>query len=444
MLIVPVLVTGHDGYMEENVVAICRELIQIDSRNWGLGESSGEDQIADYVFEKLKKLGLNPVLVGPDTKRQSVLCEFTGSDQHADKILIHAHLDVVPFDEKDWKFHPLAAEVHENSIYGRGAVDMKNGVAMILATLEELIKNNFKPQATLLFAFFADEEAGGVLGSHWVVDNHPDFFQGAKFAIGEVGGFSTTLASGIRMYLIETAQKGIAWMRLNAKGTAGHGSMINNQNAVSEIANAVSRIASYEFPTTLHESVRQLLSETAQLSGTRFDANDPESTADLLQGLSKIVKATLRDTANPTMLQAGYKANVIPGTAQAVVDGRFLPGNQEEFINTIKQLAGDKISVDFENLDVALSNSFQEPLVGKMIEAIAVEDPAARVVPYMLSGGTDAKALSKLKIKGYGFMPLQLPNNLDFASLFHGVDERIPISSLQFGVRTFKRFLSSL
>lgn len=438
------LVSRQDGDMEENVVKICRELIQIDSRNWGLGEASGENEAAQYVIDKLQNLGLNPVSVGPNSKRTSVLCELKGSDENLAKVLIHAHLDVVPFDEKDWSFHPLSAEIFDGTIYGRGAVDMKNGVAMILATLEELIKNNFQPKATLLFAFFADEEAGGLLGSHWVVDNHREFFYGAKYAVGEVGGFSTSLAGGIRMYLIETAQKGIAWMQLNAKGSAGHGSMINTDNAVSEIAAAVNRIANYKFPITLHESVFELLSQTAEAAGTHFDVNDPEATANLLKALEKIVKATLRDTANPTMLSAGYKANVIPGSAQAVIDGRFLPGNQEQFLQTIKDLAGDKVDVEYQNLDVALSAPFQDPLVNKMVEAIAVEDPAARVVPYMLSGGTDAKALSKLGITGYGFMPLQLPNDLDFASLFHGVDERIPISSLQFGVRTFKRFLMSL
>lgn len=438
------LVSRQDGDMEENVVKICRELIQIDSRNWGLGESSGENEAAQYVIDKLQNLGLNPVSVGPNSKRTSVLCELRGSDENLAKVLIHAHLDVVPFDEKDWSFHPLSAEIFDGTIYGRGAVDMKNGVAMILATLEELIKNNFQPKATLLFAFFADEEAGGLLGSHWVVDNHREFFYGAKYAVGEVGGFSTSLAGGIRMYLIETAQKGIAWMQLNAKGSAGHGSMINTDNAVSEIAAAVNRIANHKFPITLHESVFELLSQTAEAAGTHFDVNDPEATANLLKALEKIVKATLRDTANPTMLSAGYKANVIPGSAQAVIDGRFLPGNQEQFLQTIKDLAGDKVDVEYQNLDVALSAPFQDSLVNKMVEAIAVEDPAARVVPYMLSGGTDAKALSKLGITGYGFMPLQLPNDLDFASLFHGVDERIPISSLQFGVRTFKRFLMSL
>lgn len=440
----PELVTGQDKAMEEEVVEICRELIQIDSRNWGLGESSGEDKAADYVFEKLTAMGLNPIRLGPSPQRTSVLCEVVGKNNELEKIVLHAHLDVVPFDESEWLFHPLAAEISDDVIYGRGAVDMKNGVAMILAALKDLISSAWQPERTLLLAFFADEEAGGILGSHWVVDNHRDFFEGAKFAVGEVGGFSTSLSGGIRLYLIETAQKGIAWMKLNAKGTAGHGSMINKDNAVTEIAKAIVRISNHKFPLSLHESVLSLLEQTAEITNTIFDPKDPEKTADLLMGLSKIVKATLRDTASPTLVSGGYKANVIPSQASAVIDGRFLPGNQNDFIATMKSLAGEKIDIEFENLDVALSTPFDGQIVRNMIEAISVEDPAARVVPYMLSGGTDAKALSKLNISGFGFMPLQLPNDLDFASLFHGKNERIPISSLKFGVRTFKRFLEKL
>jgi acetylornithine deacetylase/succinyl-diaminopimelate desuccinylase-like protein len=446
------MVSRHDGVVEikfsdqdlAQVVKVCQDLIAIDSRNWGLGEATGEAEAADYVANHLKSLGLNPIKLGPDSKRTSVLCEIKGKDSNAEKTIIHAHLDVVPFNEEEWAAHPLSAEIIDGAIYGRGAVDMKNGIAMVLTSLGVLLKNSWKPNGDIKLAFFADEEAGGILGSHWVVDNHPEFFTGAKYAVGEVGGFSTSLSDGVRLYLIETAQKGIAWMNLKAKGTAGHGSMINSDNAVLKISQAVERISNHEFPLTLHESVKHLLLETAEITKTDFDAKDPEKTADLLIGLSKIVKATLRDTANPTMLAAGYKANVIPSEASAVIDGRFLPGNQESFVETIKTLAGDQVEVSFQNLDVALNAPFSGSLIENMINAISIEDPAARVVPYMLSGGTDAKALSKLGVMGYGFMPLMLPRDLDFAALFHGKNERIPTQSLQFGLRAFCRFLAKI
>jgi acetylornithine deacetylase/succinyl-diaminopimelate desuccinylase-like protein len=429
---------------EQSVVKICRDLIQIDTRNWGQGESAGEAVAGDYVVDFLKTLGLSPTVVGPNSKRTSVICEIKGTDPNAEKIVLHTHLDVVPFVQDEWTLHPLSGEISDEVIYGRGAVDMKNGIAIVLASLKHLIDTGWRPVADIKLAFFADEEAGGLLGSHWVVDNHRDFFDGVKYAIGEVGGFSTSLEDGVRLYLIETAQKGIAWMNLTAKGTAGHGSMINSDNAIEKLNQALARISNHEFPLTLHQSVKMLLEETASLSNTKFDAQDPEKTADLLIGLAKIVKATLRDTANPTMLNAGYKANVVPEEATAVVDGRFLPGNQESFLSTIKDLAGPDIEISFQNLDVALSAPTSGALIEKMTQSITQEDPAARVVPYMLSGGTDAKALSKLDISGYGFMPLLLPKELDFASLFHGKNERIPISSLQFGLRSFVRFLKLL
>jgi acetylornithine deacetylase/succinyl-diaminopimelate desuccinylase-like protein len=446
------MASGQDGAMEfsitpqdeDLVTKMCQELIAIDSRNWGLGEATGENAIANYVLDYLKGLGLNPTLIGPDAKRSSVICEIKGTDPTAEIIIIHAHLDVVPFDDDEWLVPGLSGEIVDDCIYGRGAVDMKNGIAMILSALSVLLRNSWKPKADIKLAFFADEEAGGILGSHWVVDNHQDFFEGAKYAVGEVGGFSTSLADGVRMYLIETAQKGIAWMNLKATGTAGHGSMINDENAVVKISQALERINNHEFPITLHESVKLLLQETADITKTSFDPNDPEKTADLLVGLSKIVKATLRDTANPTMLSAGYKANVIPSEANAVIDGRFLPGNQVSFVETIKSLAGEDIEVTFQNLDVALAAPFSGSLIEHMVDAIKIEDPAAKVVPYMLSGGTDAKALSKLGVIGYGFMPLLLPRELDFAALFHGKNERIPIESLRFGLRTFCRFLAKL
>ena len=274
--------------------------------------------------------------------------------------------------------------------------------------------------------------------------NYPEYFENATEAIGEVGGFSHTLSNGVRLYLIETAQKGIAWMKLTAKGTAGHGSMTNNDNAINKIATAITNLSAHKFPITIKDSVRGLLEETAIAHGMKFDENDPEKVVALLGTLAKLVSATLSDTANPTMLSAGYKVNVIPGEATAYVDGRFLPGNSDTFLKEIKTVVGKDISVEAETLDVALEAPFKSGIVESMINALSIEDPVAKVVPYMLSGGTDAKAMSKFGIKGYGFTPLLLPNDLDFTSLFHGHDERIPISSLQFGARTMHRFIKVL
>lgn len=430
--------------LENRVVQYCQDLIRFDTTNFGNAKSNGETKAAEYVSNILDELNIDYKIVGPDKQRSSLIASIEGTDNNLPGVVLHGHLDVVPVERDKWSKPAFEAIIDQNMIWGRGAVDMKNGNAMILASLYELIKSGWKPKRTISLVFFADEEAGGLFGSHYVTTNYPEYFENATEAIGEVGGFSHTLSNGVRLYLIETAQKGIAWMKLTAKGTAGHGSMTNNDNAINKIATAITNLSAHKFPITIKDSVRGLLEETATAHGMKFDENDPEKVVALLGTLAKLVSATLSDTANPTMLSAGYKVNVIPGEATAYVDGRFLPGNSETFLKEIKTVVGKDISVEAETLDVALEAPFKSGIVESMINALSIEDPAAKVVPYMLSGGTDAKAMSKFGIKGYGFTPLLLPNDLDFTSLFHGHDERIPISSLQFGARTMHRFIKEL
>lgn len=430
--------------LEERVVQYCQDLIRIDTTNFGNNESNGETKAAEYIAEILKTLNIEYQIVGPDKNRSSIIARLPGTDNSLPGIVLHGHLDVVPVEEDKWSKPAFEALIDQEMIWGRGAVDMKNGNAMILASLFELVKTGWRPKRSLTLVFFADEEAGGALGSHFVTKNYPEYFQNCTEAVGEVGGFSHTLSNGVRLYLIETAQKGIAWMKLSATGNAGHGSMINNENAIAKLSRAITNLSNHKFPITIKDSVRSLLEETASAHGTNFDEKDPEKIVALLGTLTKLVSATLANTANPTMLNAGYKVNVIPGEASAHVDGRFLPGNADTFLADIRNIVGEDIKVEAETFDVALEAPFDTNIVNLMTESLAAEDPAARVVPYMLSGGTDAKALSKFGIKGYGFTPLLLPNDLDFTSLFHGHDERVPISSLKFGARTMHRFIKAL
>ena len=430
--------------LEENVVKICSDLIKIDTTNYGNNESVGENLAAEYVSEFLNNLKIEYKVVGPDNKRCSVLARIEGTNKDLPDLVLHGHLDVVPVEKEKWTKEAFKAVIDKDLLWGRGAVDMKNGNAMILGSIAHLIKEGWKPKRNITLAMFADEEAGGKYGSHFAVNNYGQYFENATEAVGEVGGFSHTLSNGVRLYLIETAQKGIAWMKLTAKGTAGHGSMINSDNAISKISKAINSLTNHKFPITLKDAVFQLLQETAKATNQQFDPKDPEKIILQLGSLAKLVSATTKNTANPTMLNAGYKVNVIPGEANVYVDGRFLPGNQDSFLNEIKSIVGEEIDVQAETFDVALEAPFENELVNKMITALEQEDPLAKVVPYMLSGGTDAKAMSKFNIKAYGFTPLMLPNDLDFTSLFHGHDERIPIKSLKFGARTMYRFLKTI
>jgi Acetylornithine deacetylase/Succinyl-diaminopimelate desuccinylase and related deacylases len=426
------------GNMEEEVVGLCRDLIRIDSSNAGDNRGPGEREAAEYVAEKLSEVGLEPRILESEPRRASVIARIEGTDPSRDALLLHGHLDVVPFDAGDWTHHPLSGEIADGCVWGRGAVDMKDMDAMILAVVRQRLREGRRPARDVVLAFTADEEAGGGLGARWLVDNHPELFEGCTQAIGEVGGFSVTVSEQQRVYLIEAAEKGIGWMRLTARGRAGHGSMLSTENAVTELAEAVARIGRYEWPVRLTPTVQGFFREAF---GIELTAEDAEATVAKLGPLARMVGATLRNTANPTMLEAGYKANVIPQTATAHVDGRFLPGYEEEFFATIDELLGPNVTREFVHYDIAVETPFEGPLVHAMTESLRAEDPGAQVVPYMMSGGTDLKSFSRLGISGFGFSPLKLPPDLDFSGMFHGVDERVPVDSLKFGVRVLDRFL---
>jgi acetylornithine deacetylase/succinyl-diaminopimelate desuccinylase-like protein len=421
-------------------VRLCQELIRIPSVNHGGGKGD-ERAIAEYVANYLRECGLSPTSYQSAESRVSVVARITGRDNTRPGLVVHGHLDTVPADGADWQRDPWSGEIIDGEIWGRGAVDMKNMDAMILAIAKDWHARGYVPQRDVVLAFFADEEAGGTYGVNWIVKNHPEAFAGCSEAISEVGGFSATLSNGKRLYLVETSEKGIYWMELTAEGRAGHGSMVNRENAVTTLAEAVSRIGAHQWPIRITQTLRTFLSTVAQTLGKDFDEKNPAPIVAELGSMARMIGATTQNTANPTMLTAGYKENVIPQYARAVIDGRFLPGFEEEFIRTIKELAGPNISVQPIIHDVALELPFTGELVEAMCEAIKECDPEGIPVPYVMSGGTDNKGLSKLGIAGYGFSPLKLPPELDFMALFHGINERVPVSAIHFGVEALDRFL---
>ncbi|GAA4234376.1 acetylornithine deacetylase/succinyl-diaminopimelate desuccinylase-like protein [Streptosporangium album] len=428
---------------EDEVAGLCSDLIRIDSTNAGDNSGPGERAAAEYVAGKLAEVGLEPQILESDSNRANVIARIAGEDSSRDALLLHGHLDVVPFNADDWTHHPLSGEIADGCVWGRGAVDMKNMDAMILAVVRQRLSEGRRPPRDVVLAFTADEEAGGTYGAQWLADGHKDLFDGCTEAIGEVGGFSVSLDDARRLYLIEAAEKGIAWMRLTARGRAGHGSMLNSENAVTELAEAVGRIGRYEWPVRLTQTVRTFLTETSKALELELDLDDAEATVAKLGPLARMIGATLRNTANPTMLAGGYKANVIPQTATAHVDGRFLPGYEDEFFATVDELLGPNVTREFVYHDIAVETGFDGPLVRAMADALLAEDPGALAVPYTLSGGTDLKAFSRLGMRGFGFAPLKLPADLDFSGMFHGVDERVPVDSLRFGVRVLDRFLDA-
>ncbi len=428
---------------EGEAVGLLTDLIRIDTSNWGeSNETVGEIEAADYCAERLREAGWSPeVFTTTSARRAGVYLRVAGIDPAAPALLLHGHLDVVPAIASAWSRPPFAGEVDSGFVWGRGAVDMKDMDAMILAVVRGWGFTGIRPRRDVVILFLPDEEAGGRHGAHWLAANRPEMFQGVTEAVGEVGGFSVTVRADLRLYPIQTAEKGIRWIRLQATGRAGHGSMLHDDNAITELCEAVTRVARHNWPLRITATVEVFLSELADAYGIELDPRDPAELLRRLGTFGALVGATMRNTANPTMLEAGYKHNVIPTEAFGNIDGRVVPGFEDEFAATIKDLVGAGISVTTEVEDIALEAPFDTATVDLMAEVLRAEDPIAKTVPYMISGGTDAKAFSRFGINCYGFSPLQMPADLDYWRLFHGVDERVPVAGLQFGVRVLDRFL---
>ncbi|CAM5531012.1 M20/M25/M40 family metallo-hydrolase [Streptomyces microflavus] len=428
----------------DEVVTFTSGLIRIDTTNRGGGDCR-ERPAAEYVAERLAAAGIEPTLLERTPGRTNVVARIPGTDPSADALLVHGHLDVVPAEPSDWSVHPFSGEVRDGVVWGRGAVDMKNMDAMVLAVVRGWAREGFRPRRDIVIAYTADEEASAEDGSGFLADRHAELFEGCTEGISESGAFTFHAGHGLSLYPIAAGERGTGWLKLTAEGRAGHGSKVNRANAVSALAAAVARIGEHEWPIRITPTVRAAITEIAALHGITADLDEPGfDVAQLLGKLgpaAALVENTVRNSSNPTMLEAGYKVNVIPGHATAYIDGRTVPGGEDEFRETLDRLTGPDVSWEYDHREIALQAPVDSPTYAKLRAAIEKFDPDGHTVPYCMSGGTDAKQFSRLGITGYGFSPLKLPPGFDYQALFHGVDERVPVDALHFGVRVLDHYL---
>src|SRR3954470_3740397 len=425
------------------VVDICRDLLRLDTTNYGDGSGPGERKAAEHVAALLDEVGIDAELYEGVAGRTNVVAHWGSGSHPVGPLLLHGHLDVVPAEADDWTMHPFSGEVQDGQLWGRGAVDMKDFDAMLLSSVRARARAGVVPDRPLVLCFTADEEAGGHKGAGRLVEEKREWFEDCAYAVGEVGGFSTTIR-GKRLYLIEAAEKGMAWMRLTATGHAGHGSMRHPDNAVTRLAEAVARIGTHEWPVQLTPTMEGLLAAVAELADTEATPDNAEELVEEFGSAARMLSAGIRHTTNPTMFDAGYKVNVVPGHATAQVDGRFLPGLEDDFLATLRELAGPGVEIDYLTKMDGLETPYDGEMADAMTASILEEDPEALVAPYLMSGGTDAKHFTQLGMRAFGFAPLRLPEELDFTALFHGVDERVPVDALEFGARVFDRFLGRI
>lgn len=415
---------------------LARELIRIDTTNWGQGKARPERPAAELVADYLRDIGLEPEFYEAAPGRTTVVTRVKGEHPELPALVVHGHLDVVPAEEPDWTFDPFAGTVHDGMLWGRGAVDMKNMDAMILTAIAEILNSGKRPRRDLIVVFFADEEAGGVYGSAWMVQNHPEVFAGAKTAISEVGGYSIFLGDQ-RAYLLQTGEKTADWVKLTARGAAGHGSRIQERNPVVTLAEAVAKLGRHQWPLTLGPTTRALLKELEAITGP----GDPAELVARAGVGAGLLSSSLRTTTNPTVLSAGSMQNVVPGNAESIIDIRTFPDSREETFATIQELIGDDVTLEVLTSGPGMETPFEGELVDAVKSSLAAFDPEARVLPYLLPAGTDNQSLHSLGITGYGFAPLKLPADFDFPAMFHGVNERVPLTALDFGHRVLTDFL---
>ncbi len=430
-----------DNWTDE-AVRLCSELIQIDTQ---LG-TSDEREAAEYVAAFLADLGIESELVESAPRRTSVFARIPGADATLDPLLIHMHLDVVPAEPADWQVHPFSGEIRDGYVWGRGAIDMKDMIASVLAVIKRRLTSGDLPRRPLVLAFLADEENAGVLGAKWLAENRPDLFEGCKTAIGEGGGWSSWIGDDQRIYPVSVAEKGWAAIEVTAHGTAGHASRIDDNNPVRVLGEAISRLTHDRFPIHLTEGMETLLRTACELSGVEFDPADPEAALPLLGRDAHQMRSGLRNTAHPTRLTAGYQGNVIPASATAELDARYLPGKWDVLYSELSAALGDQVELTVLERTLGLTpspDSAENRIWEAGTAALQVEDPNARVAPFLSAGGTDATHLQTLGIECFGFKPLLLPKDLDFWALFHAVDERVPVESLKFSARVLDRFLGA-
>ena len=446
------------GVYGSEAARFAADLIRIDTTNRGGGDAR-ERPAAEYVAARLAEAGLEPVLLESAPGRANVVARVSGAGDPAGAqteaqpgaLLLHGHLDVVPADPAAWSVHPFSGEIRDGVLWGRGAVDMKNADAVLLALVSEWVRSGRRPRRDIVLAFTADEEDTAEFGARWLVERHPELFEGCTEAIGESGAFTFHAGPGQRLYPIASAERGTAWLKLTARGRAGHGAKPNPENAVTRLAEAVVRISAFRWPVRLIPTVRAAVEAIAAAAGAELPAGALTGGSDLtaeellarLGPAGALVAGTVRNSANPTMLQAGYKINVIPGEAVGYVDGRVLPGYEDEFRASMDELTGADVSWEYAHAEIPLEAPLDAPVMASMAQALLAEDPGSTVVPYCMSGGTDAKQFSRLGLACYGFTPLVLPEGYDYYAMFHGTDERIPLSALEAGVRIMDRLLAA-
>lgn len=436
--------------LQQEVIRHLQGLIRLNTIN----PPGNEMLAADHIASILKQDGIEPVVLEAAPGRGNVIARLKGNGQQP-PLLLYGHTDVVGAEPEHWTHPPFSGDVADGFVWGRGALDMKGTVAQQLTAFLLLKRQGLALNRDVIFAATADEEIGGPNsnGVVWLGQHHPDLLR-AEFGITEVGGYSTQMG-GKTVFPIQVAEKGVTWIKVRAKGRPGHGSIPHNDNALVHLARAIDRLAVQGLPFHLVNASDGFLQAASEgLGGPVGQAlaglRSPEHAQGLLDTVFKdhelgpFFNAMLHNTATPTGLSAGYKTNVIPSVAELTLDGRTLPGfDSEAILAELQAVMGDQLEYEVIMSAPPLETSYDTPLFHIMADKLRQHEPGAIVVPYMMSGATDAKYLAQLGVRSYGFSPLKLPAGFQYMELFHAHNERVPVEGLGWGVQVLYEVLQA-
>ena len=421
----------------ERPAELLQNLIRFDTTN----PPGNEKACIQYIHGLLKEAGIKSTIVARTPGRPNVIARLKGEGK-APPLLLYGHVDVVSTAGQKWTYPPFEGRLVDGFIWGRGALDMKGAVAMMLAAFLKAKAEKADLPGDVIFAAVADEEAGDDFGVSYLVDKHPDLFKGVRYAFGEFGGFNLSI-SGKRFYPIMVAEKQTCWMKATFTGPAGHGSMPIHGGAMAKLSRALHLLDTHQLPVHVTPAVRMMVESLARnLGGASGLAVrqmlNPALTNTILKALGEqadLFSPLLHNTVSPTMLKGSEQTNVIPGEVALGLDGRLVPGAKpEDMLRELHALLGEDVTFEVFKAEPgpAAPDMGLFDLLGKTLQEL---DPTGIPLPYVLTGVTDARFLSKLGIQTYGFTPLQLPEGFNFSSTVHAADERVPAAALDFGLK---------
>jgi acetylornithine deacetylase/succinyl-diaminopimelate desuccinylase-like protein len=428
--------------LQDRPVELLARLLRFDTTN----PPGGERECIEWIRAMLEELGCEVKLLAQDPQRPSLLARLAGRGE-SPPLLLQGHVDVVAA-RGDWRHPPFAGEIDDGYIWGRGALDMKGGVAMLLAAFMRAVARDAKPPGDVILCLMSDEEAGSALGAEFLVAEHPELFDGVRYSIGEFGGFSFDV-SGRRFYPVMVAEKQVCWTRATVRGAAGHGSMPVRGGAMGKLGALLRALDRRRLPVHVTPVVRSMVESIAAelpaplalpLRGLLTPALT-DRLLDVLGERTALFDPMLHNTASVTIVGGGEKINVIPDTVSLEIDGRLLPGfAPEQLFAELRALAGVEIEFEIVRHDPVAGEP--DLALFEMLSGVLGElDASGKPIPMLLPGVTDGRFFSRLGIQTYGFLPMQLPADIPFMRLIHGVDERLPVDAVEFGTSAIERVL---